>query len=165
MKDENLKTVFLSLQQKLTLPEYLQTICNLIVNDEINIERVNQTLKYHDVNYAIAKVEFVKIIIIFIKSALEDSILTTREKDDILFLKRVLKIQPGDFLMHAGKEVEAIIYYQLSKIYGDNFINTDEALLKVHMQELFDLSFDKMNDYSKFEAASAIKQGVDPKGS
>lgn len=54
-----------------------------------------------------------------------------------------------------------VIGYQLSKIYADNFVTPEEALLKIDMQELFDLSFDQMNEYAKKEAIASIQQGAD----
>ncbi|MEJ7685042.1 MAG: hypothetical protein WKG06_45795 [Segetibacter sp.] len=72
-------------------------------------------------------------------------------------------IQPGDFYFHNKKEIEATIASQLSRIYQDNYITDEEALLKVDLQEIFDLSFDEMNDYSKVEASISIQKGTDPK--
>jgi hypothetical protein len=50
--------------------------------------------------------------------------------------------------------------FSLSKIYEDNFVTPEEALLKVDLQELFDLSFDQMNEYSKKEAIASIQKGA-----
>lgn len=60
-------------------------------------------------------------------------------------------------------EVENVIVYQLSQIYRDNFVTPEEALLKVDIQELFDLSFDQMNEYSKKQAITSIQLGADVK--
>jgi len=68
----------------------------------------------------------------------------------------------GDFYFHNKQNVENIITYQLTRIYQDNFITEEEALFKVDLQEIFDLSFDQMNDYSKKEASLSIQQGADP---
>ena len=46
-------------------------------------------------------------------------------------------------------------------MYQDNLVSDEEALLKVDLQEIFDLSFDQMNQYSKKESITSVKQGVD----
>jgi hypothetical protein len=65
--------------------------------------------------------------------------------------------------LHNKLDVEKVITTQLSKMYKDEFINDEEALLKVDLQEIFDLSFDEMNDYSIKHASDAIYHGKDPK--
>ncbi len=78
-------------------------------------------------------------------------------------MKGLFQIQPGDFHLHNKGDIETVITHQLSKIYQDNFVTSEEALFKVDIQEIFDLSFDEMNEYSKIEAATAIQHGIDPK--
>jgi hypothetical protein len=41
-------------------------------------------------------------------------------------------------------------YFQTETL--PNFVTDEEALLKVDLQEIFDLSFDQMNNYSKIQA-------------
>lgn len=53
-------------------------------------------------------------------------------------------------------DVDATIALQLSRIYSDDFINDDEALLKVDLQEIFDLSFDEMNEYAQREVTVSL---------
>jgi len=76
-------------------------------------------------------------------------------------VKRIFKIIPGDFIFHTKNQVENVIKYHLSKMYDDNYITPEEASLKIDLQELFDLSFDQMNEYSKLEASVSLKQGAD----
>jgi len=52
---------------------------------------------------------------------------------------------------------------QLSKIYADDFITEEEAELKSGIQEIFDLTYDQMNDYAKIKAAVSLKKGAGPK--
>lgn len=85
------------------------------------------------------------------------------EKSNIIFLKRLFQIRAGDFYLHHKLEVEQVIADQFLKMYQDNLVSNDEALLKVHLQEIFDLSFDQMNEYSKNESITSMKQGVDVK--
>jgi hypothetical protein len=83
------------------------------------------------------------------------------EKKVVGYFKRVFQIIPGDFIFHTKEQVENVIQFQLSKMYGDNYVTPEEALLKIDLQELFDLSFDQMNEYSKSEATVSLKQGAD----
>ncbi len=163
MDNENLSTSFLSIKSKLSLTEYLQQVCSSIIDKTITKKAVEEILKTNGINYSLAKVDFLHLIFEYIKITLEDDILTATEKENIKFLKILFQIHPGDFYFHNKKEIEATISSQLSRIYQDNYINDEEALLKVDLQEIFDLSFDEMNDYSKVEASISIQKGTDPK--
>lgn len=163
MDNENLSISFLSIQTKLSLTEYLQQVCSSIIDKTITKKTVEEILKTNGINYSIAKVDFLHLIFEYIKTTLEDDVLAVTEKDNIKFLKILFHIQPGDFYFYNKKEIESTIASQLSRIYQDNYITDEEALLKVDLQEIFDLSFDQMNDYSKVEASISIQKGTDPK--
>ena len=105
---------------------------------------------------------FLWLLILFLILGANQSFGQTK-KENIKFLKILFHIQPGDFHFHNKKEIEATIASQLSRIYQDSYITDEEALLKVDLQEIFDLSFDEMNDYSKVEASISIQKGTDPK--
>ncbi len=117
----------------------------------------------YGINRSSAKIEFLHLIFEYVKFSLEDNVLTDVEKAEIIYLKKLFKIQPGDFYIHTKLELENVITYQLSKIYMDNVVTPEEALLKVGIQNLFDLTFDQMNEYLKKEAIVAIQQGADVK--
>ncbi len=163
MDKENLSISFQEIEKKIFLSDYLREICFAIVNKSISKESIDEILKLNNVNYSIAKVDFLHLIIEYIKNILEDDILTITEKENVKFLKILFRIQTGDFYYHNKADIEATIASQLSRIYQDNYINDEEALLKVDLQEIFDLSFDQMNDYAKVEAVISIQKGADPK--
>ena len=163
MDKENLRISFQEIEKKILLSDYLQEICSAIINKSISKESIDEILKRKSVNYSIAKVDFLHLIIEYIKNILEDDILTVTEKENVKFLKVMFRIQQGDFYYHNKADIEATIASQLSRIYQDNYISDEEALLKVDLQEIFDLSFDQMNDYAKVEAAISIQKGADPK--
>lgn len=163
MDIENLSLAFSEIEKKLNLADYLQEICSTIISTTITKKNVEETLKKNEINYSIAKVDFLHLIFEYIKNILEDDILTVTEKENVKFLKVLFRIQPGDFYLHNKADIEATIAFQLSRIYQDNYISDEEALLKVDLQEIFDLSFDQMNDYAKVEAAISIQKGADPK--
>jgi hypothetical protein len=163
MEYANLSSAFEKMVKDLELPEYLNEICSHIANRTISKSKVDQILMSHNINSSIAKVDFMHVILEYIKRTLEDGILTDEEKKNIKFLKVWFSIKPGDFYLHNKLDVEKVITTQLSKMYKDEFINDEEALLKVDLQEIFDLSFDEMNDYSIKHASDAIYHGKDPK--
>ena len=78
--------------------------------------------------------------------ALEDDILTIGEKEDIKRLKLWLAIKEDDFHFYGQSYIPQIVNYQLFRIYHDNLITNEEALFKTDLQEIFNLSFDQMND-------------------
>lgn len=163
MDKENLSISFQEIEKRVVLSDYLQEICSAIIDKSISKESIDEVLKRKSVNYSIAKVDFLHLIIEYIKNILEDDILTAIEKENVKFLKVLFRIQPGDFYYHNKADIEATIAFQLSRIYQDNYISEEEALLKVDLQEIFDLSYDQMNDYAKVEAAISIQKGADPK--
>jgi len=163
MKTSSLTVTFDKINSEITLPEYLREICNVIAKEEVSSKKIDAILINYDINHSIAKADFLHLIFAYIKIALEDGVLTDNEKEDIKFLKNVFKIQPGDFFFHNKLDVEHTIALELSKIYEDNFITEEEAELKIGIQEIFDLSFDQMNDYSKSKAIVSLKEGADVK--
>jgi len=160
---DKLSSAFRKIQNELDLSGYLKLVCLSIEEKTISKKVLQEILTSNKVNHSIAKVDLIHLIFEYIKIVLQDNILTISEKEDIKLLKLWFGIQPGDFYFHNKQNVENIITYQLTRIYQDNFVTEEEALFKVDLQEIFDLSFDQMNDYSKIEASVSIQQGADPK--
>ena len=163
MDFENLSQAFVQIDKKISPDWFLKETCNKIIDKTISRNSIDEILAKEDVNYSIAKVGFLHLIFEYIKTALADNVLTTTEKENIKFLKMLFRIQPGDFYLHNKADIESTIAFQLSTIYQDSFVTDEEALLKVDLQEIFDLSFDEMNEYSKTEAFVSIQKGADPK--
>jgi hypothetical protein len=160
---DKLSSAFWKIQNELELSGYLKEVCLQIAEKTLNKKVLGEILTNTGVNDSIAKVDLIHLILEYIKIALQDNILTQSEKEDIKLLKLWFGIQPGDFYFHSKHNIENIITRQLSRIYQDNYITDEEALFKVDLQEIFDFSFDQMNDYSKTEAALSVQQGADPK--
>ncbi|MGN6602903.1 MAG: hypothetical protein ACTHK8_10665 [Ginsengibacter sp.] len=160
---DNLIKVLDKIRTEIELPVYLDEICHLIIGGVHSHEQIDEIIKGYKINPGVAKIEFLHLIFAYIKIALEDDVLTDEEKNDIKFLKVLFRIQPGEFLYHNIFDVEETIRYHLAKIYKDDFVTEDEAELKDGLQEIFDLSFDEMNDYAKSKAAQAIRRGTDVK--
>ena len=155
---DNLIKVFDRIRTEIELPVYLDEICHLIIRGVHSREEVDAIIKSYKINPEVAKIEFLHLVFAYIKIALEDDVLTPEERDEVKILKVYFRIQPGDFYFYNKFDVEETIRYHLAKIYKDDFVTEKEAELKDGLQEIFDLSFDEMNDYAKSEATDAIRE-------
>jgi hypothetical protein len=160
---DNLTTACLQIDKEILLPGYLRSICDLLATQKITREKVKEILLKDNINPSIAKVDFLHLIFAYIKIALDDQIITDNEIQEIKFLKNLFNIQRGDFLYHNKSDVELLIQNQLEKIYEDGYVSDKESSLKNAIQEIFDLSYDEMNNYSKIKAAVSLRNGADVK--
>jgi hypothetical protein len=109
------------------------------------------------------KTNSLKIIILYVKIAIEDNILAENEKKIVKFLKLLFQINEGDFSFDKEifKDVSEIIKTQLELIYlDDNKIDQKEALHKVDLQELFDLGYDQFLKFSNYADKLALDRGA-----
>ena len=109
------------------------------------------------------KTNSLKIIILYVKIAIEDNILAENEKRIVKFLKLLFQINEGDFSSDKEifKDVSEIIKTQLELIYlDDNKIDQKEALHKVDLQELFDLGYDQFLKFSNYADKLALEKGA-----
>ena len=163
MNLESLKVDFQKIIDRVELPDYLIYISKKITTGDISIQEIEKTLVEYNVHHNVAKLDFINFIFEYIKISFEDNILTDEEKIVINYLKRLFQILPGDFMFHSKGTVESVVCFQLSLLYSDNYITPEEAVMKIELQEIFDLSYDQMNGYSKTEAKISIRQGADLK--
>lgn len=76
-------------------------------------------------------------------------------------LKLLFKIHEGDFFEGDFKNlIKAIIQEQSEKFYCDNIVDDRESIAKVHLQELFDLSYDQYLEMEHEAVESALKRGA-----
>jgi hypothetical protein len=59
-------------------------------------------------------------------------------------------------------DIERILNKQFEHMYHNNIIDTEEALQKVELQELFDLSYDQFLQLSQNAVKAAIDRGANP---
>jgi hypothetical protein len=102
------------------------------------------------------------MIISYINVILNDNHITSKEADNVRYLKRCFKIHEGDFYSKKYPDIERILNRQFEYLYQDNKIDRMEALQKVHLQDLFDLSYDQFSKLSDKAVKSAISKGADP---
>ena len=158
---ERLKNVFKQIDSKYS-KDYLKEIAQSICDNSIDRITINKILKKHSIdNYKSYKSEFLDIILDYIGIVLNDDIITEDELSNCDQLKLIFKIEEGDFYKYKFTEINKILLKQLFKLYLDNTINKEEALQKVAMQKLFDLSYDQFNEFDLLEAELALKRGAD----
>lgn len=118
-------------------------------------------------NYLEFKKISLELILRYIRVVLRDNHLTQLEKRNVKFLKLILNVREGDFYNasdYLSDEMYEIIKTQLALIYlDDNKIDRQEALYKVDLQELFDLSYDQFLEFSNVEDQLAIERGANIK--
>ena len=98
----------------------------------------------------------------YINIVLDNNIITENEARNVKLLKKFFKVKEGDFYNYRHKQIESILNKQFERIYADNQIDTEEALHKVGLQELFDLSYDQFLNLIDKEVKAALQRGADP---
>ena len=144
----DLKTAFQIIASKDKVQGNLLRVCELLYEKGMDSRRddINSVLEELKIKSITSfKNEALKILILYIRLALNDNILSIEEKNNIKFLKLLFGIKDGDFKDNESiyTQVKNIINIQLQLIYlDDDSIDNSEALHKVDLQEIFGLSYD-----------------------
>ena len=102
------------------------------------------------------------MIIDYSKVILEDGIITKDEIRNISMLKLFYRIKEGEFFEYGKKDdVTDVLLQQLRKLYADDSIDRDEAVMKTELQELFGLCYDDFLEINNIAAKEAIERGAD----
>lgn len=133
--------------------EYYSIIQGLL-NDDIGAIKQTQN--------KFIKSQFLELISLYIRETLEDDFLSTEELFNVTQLKRFFRINEGDFYRIKPEIVKEIITKQIEKMFLDNEVDNIEALHKVELQGLFDLSYDQFLKIFNEEAMHLVENGVDP---
>ncbi len=140
---------------------YIKKICRLIHTDELNQQSVDNILKeYNIIQIEDIKEEILDLILSYINIVLDDNVMTETEAGNVKLLKRFFKVKEGDFYNYRYQKLEGVLSKQFERIYADNKINTDEALHKVGLQELFDLGYDQFLKLVNKEVKAALERGA-----
>ena len=108
------------------------------------------------------KEETLDVALQYARICLEDDAISEEEMKAMYMLKRLLGIEEGDFYKYGKKDdVKGIIAAQLYKLYDDGEINYDEALHKVSLQGLFNLSYGEFEDVVHDIAKAVLEHGAD----
>lgn len=140
---------------------FLKEIAQLIINNTIDKSAIDGVMKEYSITDLYSrKTEFLDLILNYIEIVLEDGVITEDEISNCDWLKRLFGIKEGDFYKYKYDEVRILILKQLYNLYKDNTINQEEALEKVSLQKLFDLSYDQFSRIDLEEAKTALKRGA-----
>lgn len=140
----------------------MEKTLNLILNDKMNSMELNQCLSSENMSIDEIKPEALSLIIDYSKAILEDGIITKDEQRNISMLKLFYRIKEGEFFELGKKEdVTDVLLLQLRKLYADNFIDKDEAVMKTELQELFGLCYDDFLEINNIAAKEALERGAD----
>ena len=105
----------------------------------------------------------IKLILLYIKLALKDNVITEEEIQNIRFLKLLLDIEEGDFTKDKSNynEVLNMINIQMKLMFLDNEIDKLEEIQKIYLQEMFGLGYDEFSTMTNSNALDAIERGAD----
>lgn len=158
----DLQIAFQSIYQKHIDNLVIAEIANEISKNSINKAVLNGILtKYNIKSINEIKSNIIEMLLDYTRFILNDHLVNQTEKFNFEILKRFFKIQEGDFYKYAFDDVYEILHLQFIRLYEDNKISFAEALHKVDLQELFDLSYDQFEEFKKQEIKNAIDRGAD----
>lgn len=108
------------------------------------------------------KRESLDVALQYARLCLEDDALSEEEIKGMSMLKRLLYIEEGDFYKYNKKrDVESVLAAQLLKLYDDGKISYEEAIHKVELQGLFNLSYEEFEDVVRDIAQAALEHGAE----
>lgn len=135
---------------------------DLILNDKMNNLELNKCLSDNNSSIGDIKEEALSLIIDYSKVILEDGIITKDEIRNISMLKLFYRIKEGEFFEYGKKDdITDVLLQQLRKLYADDSIDRDEAVMKTELQELFGLCYDDFLEINNIAAKEAIERGAD----
>lgn len=161
-RDADLENAFEKIATIQGFQPYIKEIVDSIAKTEFTKVRMSEILD----EYKIKDIQDIKddtldLLLFYIGSILADNIITEKELSNLKILKRVFKIREGDFYKLRRDKVQNALNKQFQRIYEDNIIDKKEAILKVGLQELFDLGYDQFQELSKVEIKAALERGAD----
>ena len=149
------------------IDDTLIDIGEILSNKGINTSRQDclEILESHKI-YSLQKFkpQALKLVFLFIKISLKDNLISDEELKSIKFLKLLFDIEGGEFKndKELSKEVSSIIKLQLDMMYqDDNYIDKDESIHKVNLQDAFGLNYDEFAQLSNQAALDALERGAD----
>lgn len=105
-----------------------------------------------------AKDDATAFLLLAVRDAVSDHALTEEEVRALTHVKRIFRIEEGDFLNLHEKEVADLLSEELERLLEDWKIDPDEATHKVKLQDVLDLSYD---EFVKLTAPEIDKVVVD----
>ena len=141
--------------------DYINEIIELIHINEFDMLQLDRILNQHHIKQIEnIKVEILDLLLVYINLILNDNVINENEGRNLKILKRIFKIKEGDFYSSRYDEVEEVLHRQFERLYLDDKIDNEEALFKVGLQELFDLSYDQFIELANEEVKAALFRGA-----
>ena len=159
---EKIKAVVKKLRENHHYSSLMEKTLGLILSDKMNSIELEQCLSDENMSIDDIKPEALSLIIDYSKDILEDNIITKDETRIITMLKLFYHIKEGEFFELGKKEdVTDVLLQQLRKLYLDDIIDNDEAIMKTELQELFGLCYDDFLEINNIAAKEALDRGAD----
>ena len=159
---EKIKDVVKKLRESHHYSSIMEKTIDLILHDQMNSMELNQCLSDENMSIEDIKLDALSLIIDYSKDILEDGIITKDETTNIAMLKLFYRIKEGEFFELGKKhDVTEVLLKQLRKLYADNSINREEAVMKTELQELFGLCYDDFLEINNIAAKEALERGAD----
>ena len=141
--------------------DYINEVTELIHLNELDKPQLDRILNEHHIKQIEdIKAELLDLLLVYINLILNDNVITENEGRNLKILKRIFKIKEGDFYSSRYDEVEEVLHRQFERLYLDDKIDDEEALFKVGLQELFDLSYDQFIELANEEVKAALYRGA-----
>ncbi|RYE33850.1 MAG: hypothetical protein EOP48_30630 [Sphingobacteriales bacterium] len=138
-------------------------LAGLIAEGEFSIDNISDVMKRYGIrDIAQLKPQTLDMILAYVRAVVSDNVITAREAENVKFLKRFFKIQEGDFYSLRRIDVEQVLDKQLQLMFQNRVVDNEEALQKVDLQAMFDLSYDQFLKLSENAVKVAIDSGADP---
>lgn len=163
--DLELTEAFAIIESIPTLSQVIKQIVGELKENTLNQQQLQQILSDNGLDgTADIKLDLIDLLLLYINLVLNDHIITPKEYLNCKQLKTLFKIREGDFYKLRYEEIKEVIYKQLERIYrDDNKISEEEAICKINLQGLFDLSYDQFLEFNEREIRIALEKGADIK--
>ncbi|MDM1447980.1 hypothetical protein HX057_14635 [Myroides odoratimimus] len=138
-------------------------IISIVVAKDATIDKLKEYLLEHDGVLDRVRNSTLDYLLLYAYDTLKDDCIKVEELNDFIALKKIFSIKEGDFIRYKEFEVQEILKQQFIRMYSDKFIDNKEAITQVNLQIMFDLSYDKFEEFKKEEVISALIDGADPR--
>lgn len=136
-------------------------IISIVVSKDATIDKLKKYLVEHDGVLERIRNSALDYLLLYAYDTLKDDCITVEELNDFIALKKIFSIKQGDFIRYKEFEIQEILKQQFIRMYSDKFIDNKEAITQVNLQIMFDLSYDKFEEFKKEEVISALIGGAD----
>jgi hypothetical protein len=158
---EGLKKPF---QQVLSIGNFgdiVNDIAEEISEGRLTSAKLIEILAEHRTDLNKIKDQLLNMLLSYIELVVKDNVISDFESRSVRFLKMFFRVNEGDFYSKKYLSVEDILTRQFEYMYLNNRIDSSEALHKVELQSLFDLSYDQFVELSRRTVLKAIERGAD----